>query len=124
MARCMAKTKEGKRCGNKSVEWQVYCATHLNGKTRLGKSRKLTTVKCQKMRRSHKSPISQKHVKSHGKTYGQLYTACRPRMMDLAKRIKGHPEIKKKYPTLGRDLKSDWRRNRFSPVKKTSPKKK
>ena len=117
MARCMAINKEHKRCGNYAVDKQTFCASHMTAKTRTGKSRGLTKVKCEAMRKTKVSPFSSKILSPRARAYGQIYTACRKRMVAIAANLEKRKNPSDDILKLAKDIKGRWVRVRLTKKK-------
>ena len=123
MVRCMAITKEGKkRCANHAVEKETFCAMHLKDKSKAGRSRHLTVKKCQKLKRSNKSPFSRKILSPRGSAYGQVYTACRKRMQNYADRLESRKNLPEHLAMFAKDIKKTWIRARLAGKKAAAKK--
>ena len=125
MARCMANTSKGKKCGNSAVAEQTFCSLHLKDKSKAGRSRRLTQKKCEKLRSANKSPYSHKILSPRSRTYGQIYTACRKGMHSLADRLEKQKDLPASLDKLAKDIKVKWVRARLGSkkVKKAMAKK-
>lgn len=95
MVNCIAKTAEKKRCTNPALFGEMYCGVHIKEKSALGKSRKLTSGRCNKVYSARKSPFNHHKYVAHSKARKMVLRACDGH--DLLKLLKAD---EKKLKTL------------------------